>query len=155
MARSRVARLRPALGVLPFGVYLVIFLVVPTVTVIIGAFVDAGRPSLTNLAGLFDPSVLNALLNSVLVSALTALAGGSDALWVCAALKDTDRRVARAAPGGRLDLAGHDTGGHAVRMLAIDPGTYHRAYNEVANATLWFLHHLLFDTPQRPAFDAL
>ena len=75
MARSRVARLRPALGVLPFGIYLVIFLVVPTVTVIIGAFVDAGRPSLTNLAGLFDPSVLNALLNSVLVSALTALIG--------------------------------------------------------------------------------
>ena len=73
-----------------------------------------------------------------LVSGLTALAGGTEALWVCAALKDTDRRAARAAPGGRLDLDGHDTGGQAVRMLAIDPGTFHRAYNEVANSTLWF-----------------
>ena len=62
-----------------------------------------------------------------LVSGLTALAGGTEVLWVCAALKDTDRRAARAAPGGRLDLDGHDTGGHAVRMLAIDPGTFQRA----------------------------
>jgi len=89
-----------------------------------------------------------------LVSGLSALTAGTEALWVCAALKDTDRRAARAAPGGRLDLDGHDTGGHAVRMLAIDPGTFQRAYNEVANSTLWFLHHLLFDTPERPAFDA-
>ena len=89
-----------------------------------------------------------------LVSGLMALSGAEETLWVCAALKDTDRRAARAAPGGRLDLDGHDTGGHAVRMLAIDPGTFHRAYNEVANSTLWFLHHLLFDPPQRPAFDA-
>jgi putative spermidine/putrescine transport system permease protein len=76
MARSRLARLRPALGVLPFGVYLLIFLVVPTVTVVIGAFGEDGRPSLANLAGLVEPSVLTALGNSVLVSAVTALIGG-------------------------------------------------------------------------------
>jgi len=76
MARTRLARLRPALGVVPFGVYLLIFLVVPTVTVVIGAFAEDGRPSLANLAGLVEPSVLTALLNSVLVSAVTALIGG-------------------------------------------------------------------------------
>lgn len=76
MARSRLARLRPALGVLPFGVYLLIFLVVPTVTVVVGAFGEEGRPSLANLAGLAEPSVLTALLNSVLVSAVTAVIGG-------------------------------------------------------------------------------
>jgi putative spermidine/putrescine transport system permease protein len=76
MARSRLSRLRPALGVLPFAVYLVIFLVVPTVTVVLGAFADQGRPSLTNLAGLVEPSVLTALANSVAVSAVTALIGG-------------------------------------------------------------------------------
>ena len=75
VARSRLARLRPALGVLPFGVYLLIFLVVPTVTVVIGAFAEQGRPSLTNLAGLVDGSVVTALLNSVVVSAVTALIG--------------------------------------------------------------------------------
>jgi putative spermidine/putrescine transport system permease protein len=75
VSRSRLARLRPALGLLPFGVYLLIFLIVPTVTVGIGAFAEAGRPSLTNVAGLAEPSVLTALLNSVLVSAVTALIG--------------------------------------------------------------------------------
>lgn len=76
MARTRLARLRPALGVVPFGVYLLIFLVVPTVTVVVGAFGEDGRPSWENLAGLVEPSVLTALLNSVLVSAVTALIGG-------------------------------------------------------------------------------
>ena len=39
-------------------------------------------------------------------------------------------------------------------MLDIDPATFHRAYNAVANSTLWFVHHLLYDTPTAPAFDA-
>ncbi len=70
-------RLRPALGVLPFLVYLLIFLVVPTVTVVIGAFVERRAGSaLANLASLADGSVADALLNSVLVSAVTALIGG-------------------------------------------------------------------------------
>jgi trehalose 6-phosphate synthase len=89
-----------------------------------------------------------------LVSGLSALDSAAEVLWVCAALTDADRRAAREAPGGRLDLAGHDTGGQAIRMLGIDPATLHRAYNEVANSTLWFVHHLLFDTPTKPRFDA-
>jgi trehalose 6-phosphate synthase len=78
----------------------------------------------------------------------------AEALWVCAAMSDADRAAARQAPDGRLDLAGHDTGGGAVRMLDIPPATFHRAYNSVANATLWFVHHLLYDTPNKPHFDA-
>ncbi|WP_131740326.1 alpha,alpha-trehalose-phosphate synthase (UDP-forming) [Actinomadura roseirufa] len=77
-----------------------------------------------------------------------------DALWVCAGLSDADRTAARGAPDGRLDLAGFDTGGAAVRMLDIPAGTFHRAYNAVANSTLWFVHHLLYDTPRSPHFDA-
>ncbi|MGI3780540.1 MAG: hypothetical protein ACRYG2_07145, partial [Janthinobacterium lividum] len=61
--RTRLARLRPALGVLPFGLYLLVFLVIPTVTVVLGAFAEQGRPSLTNLAGLAEGSVLTALAN--------------------------------------------------------------------------------------------
>ncbi|MBC6459264.1 trehalose-6-phosphate synthase [Actinomadura sp. HBU206391] len=78
----------------------------------------------------------------------------ASALWVCAALSDADRAAARQAPDGRLDLAGLDTGGGAVRMLDIPSATFHRAYNSVANATLWFVHHLLYDTPNKPHFDA-
>jgi trehalose 6-phosphate synthase len=76
------------------------------------------------------------------------------ALWVCAALSDADRTAARGAPDGRLDQGGHDTGGAAVRMLDIPAATFQRAYNSVANSTLWFVHHLLYDTPNKPHFDA-
>ena len=75
-------------------------------------------------------------------------------LWVCAALDESDRAASRRAPDGRLDLAGHDLGGAAVRMLDIPAATFRRAYNGVANATLWFVHHLLYDTPTAPHFDA-
>jgi trehalose 6-phosphate synthase len=89
-----------------------------------------------------------------LVSALTGAARdtgeGADeqTLWVCCALSDIDRRVTRAA-GRRLDIDGPAR----VRMLDIDPVTYDRAYNGIANSTLWFVAHLLYATPTTPAFD--
>ncbi|MFF0294176.1 trehalose-6-phosphate synthase [Kitasatospora sp. NPDC004614] len=88
-----------------------------------------------------------------LVSGLSAI-DDPNAVWVCAALSDADRTAARRAPDGRLDRAGHDVGGQAVRMLDIDPETFALAYNGVANSTLWFVHHLLYDIPTKPAFDA-
>lgn len=88
-----------------------------------------------------------------LVSGLASATSAGTAVWVCAALSDDDRRATREAPGGRLDRAGHDTGGAAVRMLDIDPTTFHRAYNAVANSTLWFVSHQLYDTPNAPVFD--
>ncbi|MFC4060306.1 trehalose-6-phosphate synthase [Planomonospora corallina] len=87
-----------------------------------------------------------------LVSGLSEVAKELDLLWVCAALSDGDRAAVRQAPGGRLDRAGYDTG--ALRMLDIPPATFHRAYNAVANSTLWFVHHLLYDTANTPHFDA-
>ncbi|GAA2913690.1 trehalose-6-phosphate synthase [Streptosporangium fragile] len=87
-----------------------------------------------------------------LVSGLSEVAKDLNMLWVCAALSDGDRSAVRQAPGGRLDHAGYDTG--ALRMLDIPPATFHRAYNAVANSTLWFVNHLLYDTPNRPHFDA-
>jgi trehalose 6-phosphate synthase len=83
-----------------------------------------------------------------LVSALAELNGGN--LWVCATLSDADRAAARRAPGGRMEVP--EVG--AVRMLDIPAGTFHRAYNAVANSTLWFVHHMLYDTPNKPHFDA-
>ncbi|PRY00685.1 alpha,alpha-trehalose-phosphate synthase (UDP-forming) [Allonocardiopsis opalescens] len=89
-----------------------------------------------------------------LVSGLSAAAAGAGTVWVCAALSEADRLAVREAPGGRLDEAGHDTGGIAVHMIDVPEDTFHRAYNTVANSVLWFVHHLLFDTPNAPAFDA-
>jgi trehalose 6-phosphate synthase len=89
-----------------------------------------------------------------LVSGISAAVTDASSVWVCAALGDADRTAAAAAPGGRLDEAGHDTGGAAVRMLPIDEVTFRRAYNVVANSTLWYVNHTLFDTPHAPVFDA-
>ena len=83
-----------------------------------------------------------------LVSALGGIAGTDDALWVCAALTDADRRAVRRL-GARTDVDGPVP----VRMLDVDPVVFDRAYNEVANATLWFVSHLLYDLPSAPVFD--
>jgi trehalose 6-phosphate synthase len=85
------------------------------------------------------------------VSGLSSVAGRADVLWVCAALGDADRAAAREAPGGLLSLDGA-AGGSTIRMLDIPPTIFHRAYNSVANSTLWFVHHMLYDTPNQPHF---
>jgi trehalose 6-phosphate synthase len=85
------------------------------------------------------------------VSGLSSVAAHADTLWVCAALSDADRMAARSSPGGLLSLDG-EAGGSAVRMLDIPPAVFARAYNGVANSTLWFVHHMLYDTPVRPDF---
>ncbi|SCK49797.1 trehalose 6-phosphate synthase [Streptomyces sp. WMMB 714] len=91
-----------------------------------------------------------------LVSGLSAISAestggdGGGAVWVCAALGDGDREAARRF-AGRLDPA--DTGGQSVRMLEIPAGDFADAYNGVANSVLWFVNHLLYQTPLEPSFD--
>ncbi|WP_431043694.1 alpha,alpha-trehalose-phosphate synthase (UDP-forming) [Streptomyces sp. P1-3] len=86
-----------------------------------------------------------------LVSGLSAIGPDADAVWVCAALGDGDRQAVRQARGGHLDPAG--TGGQRVRMLDIAPDVFTAAYNDIANSVLWFVHHLLYQTPFAPVFD--
>jgi putative spermidine/putrescine transport system permease protein len=74
--RSNLSRLRAGLGIVPFLAYLVIFLIVPTVTVLIGAFAEKGRPSLVNVADLANAAVLEALGASMAIAAVTAAIGG-------------------------------------------------------------------------------
>ena len=84
-----------------------------------------------------------------LMSGLGAVAADGGALWLCAALSEADRAVARQAarpPGAPGEVP--------VRMLDIPPAVFAAAYNGIANSVLWFVHHLLFDTPNQPHFDA-
>ena len=37
--------------------------------------------------------------------------------------------------------------------VVVDDDTYRQAYDVVANTTLWYCHHHLFDLPHRPRFD--
>ncbi len=86
-----------------------------------------------------------------MVSGLSSVAEDAGMLWVCAALSDADRAAVRASSGGVLgpEQAGP---GAQVLMLDIPQAEFHRAYNAIANSTLWFVHHMLYDTPNRPSF---
>ena len=87
-----------------------------------------------------------------------ALSATPDAVWVCAALNDRERALARQAPEGRISelpqVADALHGDFEVSMLAIDAQTFRNAYNGVANSTLWFVLHQLYDLPTQPIFDA-
>ena len=82
---------------------------------------------------------------------LVALGPEADVTWICAALSDADR-VASALQRAAARVGVHEEDGIKVRMLDIPPGIFDRAYNNVANSALWFVHHLLFDTPNQPQF---
>ena len=76
------------------------------------------------------------------VSGLSAIGPDATAVWVCAALTDGDREAVRrgvAEPGSR--------------MIAVDPEVFAQAYNGIANSVLWFVHHMLYQTPWEPVFD--
>ncbi|MFJ9022364.1 trehalose-6-phosphate synthase [Streptomyces sp. NPDC102259] len=78
-----------------------------------------------------------------LVSGLSAIGPDAGALWVCSALTDGDREAVR-----------RGVGEEGVRMLAVPADVHADAYNGIANSVLWFIHHLLYQTPLEPAFDA-
>ncbi len=78
-----------------------------------------------------------------LVSGLSAIGSDADSLWVCSALSEGDREAARRGVGEA-----------GVRMLDIPADVHADAYNGVANSVLWFVHHMLYQTPLEPVFDA-
>jgi trehalose 6-phosphate synthase len=86
---------------------------------------------------------------SGLMSGLGAVAADGGGLWLCAALSEADREAAR-----HPELAAGGPGEVPVRMLDIPAGVFDKAYNGIANSVLWFVHHMLFDTPNQPHFDA-
>jgi len=75
---------------------------------------------------------------------------GSPAVWVCAAMSEADR----VAAGQGIVLAGEGPGDVPVLMLDIPMPTFEAAYNGIANSVLWFVHHMLYDTPNQPLFGA-
>jgi trehalose 6-phosphate synthase len=78
---------------------------------------------------------------------LAALTPEAEVTWICAALGEADRAAAHRRPADP-----EEPGDVPVRMLDIPPEIFDRAYNNVANSVLWFVQHLLFDTPNQPRF---
>ena len=80
-----------------------------------------------------------------LASSLHRLLAGSGTTWASVTMGAADREaVAR----GLM----HEDGLDLVPVV-IDDETYRQAYDVVANTTLWYCHHHLFDLPHRPRFD--
>jgi trehalose 6-phosphate synthase len=93
---------------------------------------EAGRPVLVGSSG-------------GLAAALQPLFEGSGATWVASAMTEADRL---ASAQGLMTERG-------LRLVTVQPdaGVYRMAYDVVANSTLWYLHHNLFDLSRRPRFD--
>ncbi len=73
-----------------------------------------------------------------------------EALWVCAPTSSADREAI--AAGEDRDL--EEQLGYAVHFIDIDPDTYDRYYNQVANKMLWFANHCLWDEVELDDFGA-
>ncbi|APE17378.1 ABC transporter permease [Mycobacterium sp. WY10] len=89
---------RDALPLVPFGAFITVFLIIPTVTVIVSAFFLDGVFSLQRIGLLFSGTALAALGKSVLLSASTAVIGavlGAVLAWlvVTSAATSPMRRV--------------------------------------------------------------
>jgi putative spermidine/putrescine transport system permease protein len=64
-------------GVVPFFIFALMFLVLPSLVLFVGSFQDsAGKFTLDNIRGLFTPSILSAYWVTIRISAVTALIGG-------------------------------------------------------------------------------
>jgi putative spermidine/putrescine transport system permease protein len=75
-ARGAAARSWAWLGILPFLAFALLFLILPTMQIVLGAFrTPTGEPTLANVAGLFQPSILAAFSISIRVSVASALLG--------------------------------------------------------------------------------
>ena len=64
------------LGVVPFFLFAILFLVWPSSSLVVGSFQDtAGNFTFKNIADLFTPSIVNSYVLSIQISAVTAIGG--------------------------------------------------------------------------------
>ena len=79
-----------------------------------------------------------------LVTALRSLVAHHDVTWIASAIGEEDRAVAIEA-GGAFEETLRDGARCRLRLVVHDPAAYDRYYNVVANPTLWFLQHDLWE----------
>lgn len=76
-ARPAPSGWRNWLGVIPFFLFVFLFIFLPSVSLLAGAFQDAeGKFTLLNFVGLFEPSILSSYWVTIRISLVTALGGG-------------------------------------------------------------------------------
>jgi trehalose 6-phosphate synthase len=85
-----------------------------------------------------------------LVTALRSLVSHHDVTWIASAISDEDRVV---ASEGLLEETARDGSSYRLRLVAHDLHAYDWYYNVVANPTLWFLQHYLWNLAAQPNLD--
>ncbi|HEX4127212.1 MAG TPA: trehalose-6-phosphate synthase [Acidimicrobiales bacterium] len=109
-----------------------------------GAIVVSNRGPLTFRAEA-DGTLVPVPAGGGLASSLHRILAGSGTTWASVTMGAADREaVAR----GLMHEEGLD-----LLPVVIDDDVYRQAYDVVANTTLWYCHHHLFDLPHRPRFD--
>lgn len=81
-----------------------------------------------------------------LVSGIGPLVSGTETTWMAAGLSEGDRQ---AASSGTIEAEGF-----RVRTLDIDPSDLEMAYNTIANETLWYIYHDLYERSRLPVIDS-
>jgi trehalose 6-phosphate synthase len=82
-----------------------------------------------------------------LVTALRSLVSHHDVTWIASAVTDEERRV---AASGAVEERSADGSPYRLRLVAHDPRAYDLYYNVVANPTLWFVQHGLWELKHAP-----
>lgn len=72
---------------------------------------------------------------------------GTGARWVASAMTEGERRAAREGVPAELGLDAE------LRLVDLAPEVREGAYRVVANSTLWFILHGMFDRTRRPVLD--
>jgi trehalose 6-phosphate synthase len=88
-----------------------------------------------------------------LVTALRSLVSHHDVTWIASAMTEEDRVVAAETGNEPIDEVARDGSPYRLRLVAHDEAAYDWFYNVVANPTLWFLQHYLWDLKSGPDVD--
>jgi trehalose 6-phosphate synthase len=87
-----------------------------------------------------------------LVTAVSAVLQGHQAVWIAAAMTDGDRKRAQEAERADEKLISPKGAESQFKLRFVVPTkeAYNQYYNVISNPLLWFLQHYLWDTPRSP-----
>jgi len=88
-----------------------------------------------------------------LVTALASLALHHNVTWIASAMSDVDREIAEESKGQAVEDRLANGADYRLRLLAHERSAYDRYYNVVANPTLWFAQHCLWDLVREPDYE--
>ena len=88
-----------------------------------------------------------------LVTALASLASHHRVTWIASAMSEADHEIALENGSEGIEEHARTGASYRLRFVAHEPVAYDLFYNVVANPTLWFIQHYLWDLVHEPRHD--